>query len=147
MLRLFCFALLCFVFRLHAFVEGAALRSIVLRYAGAPIATRFVLFIWRRRFFPSKFLYRFRFLFVMESTSHVLSFRMVLFHLVPTGWIFDISLCEDLINQSTITNVLTFFLPNRGMLRRSRCVLIFLLNTIIEPTVILRFNSLDCTSS
>ena len=35
-LRLFCFALLCFVFR-HAFVEAAALRSIVLRYAGAPI--------------------------------------------------------------------------------------------------------------
>ena len=34
-LRLFYFALLCFVFRLHAFfVEAAALRSIVLRYAG-----------------------------------------------------------------------------------------------------------------
>ena len=32
--------LFCFVFRLHAFVQGAALRSIVLRYAGAPIATR-----------------------------------------------------------------------------------------------------------
>ena len=34
---------LCFVllrFRLYAFVEAAALRSIVLRYAGAPIATR-----------------------------------------------------------------------------------------------------------
>ena len=33
----------CFVllrFRLYAFVEAAALRSIVLRYAGAPIATR-----------------------------------------------------------------------------------------------------------
>ena len=37
---LFFFALLCFVFRLYAFVEAAALRSIVLRYAGAPIATR-----------------------------------------------------------------------------------------------------------
>ena len=37
---LFCFALLCFVFRLYALVEVAALRSIVLRYAGAPIATR-----------------------------------------------------------------------------------------------------------
>ena len=37
MLRLFCFVR----FRLYAFVEAAALCSIVLRYAGAPIATRF----------------------------------------------------------------------------------------------------------
>ena len=37
---LFSFALLCFVFRLYAFVEAAALRSIVRRYEGAPIATR-----------------------------------------------------------------------------------------------------------
>ena len=34
------FVLLCFVFRLYAFVEAAALRSVVLRYAGASIATR-----------------------------------------------------------------------------------------------------------
>ena len=34
------FVLFCFVFRLYAFDEAAALRSIVLRYAGAPIATR-----------------------------------------------------------------------------------------------------------
>ena len=40
MLRLFCVALLCFVFRLDNFIGAAALRSIVLRYAGAPIATR-----------------------------------------------------------------------------------------------------------
>ena len=40
LIRLFYFALLCFVFRLYATVEAAALRSIVLRYAGAPIATR-----------------------------------------------------------------------------------------------------------
>ena len=43
------FVLFCFVFRLYAFVEAAALRSIVLRYAGAPITTRapffFLLFI------------------------------------------------------------------------------------------------------
>ena len=37
---LLCFALLCFVSRLYTFVEAAALRSIVLRYAGALIATR-----------------------------------------------------------------------------------------------------------
>ena len=37
--------------------------------------------------FPEYFLYHFRFLFVMESTSYVLSFRMVFFYLVTTGWI------------------------------------------------------------
>ena len=50
---------LCFVllrFRLYAFIEAAALRSIVLRYAGAPIATSVfflfpLLFIWRCHFF------------------------------------------------------------------------------------------------
>ena len=36
----------------------------------------------------------------MESTSSVLSFRMVFFYLVTTGWIFDISLCENSIDQS-----------------------------------------------
>ena len=34
----------------------------------------------------------------MESTSYVLSFLMVFFYLVTTGWIFDISLCENSIN-------------------------------------------------
>ena len=36
----------------------------------------------------------------MESMSYVLSFRMVFFYLVITGWIFDISLCENSISQS-----------------------------------------------
>ena len=40
---LFCFALLRF--RIYAFVEAAALRSTVLRYAGAPIATRVFVFV------------------------------------------------------------------------------------------------------
>ena len=36
----------------------------------------------------------------MESTSYVVSFRIVLFYLVTTGWISYISLiCEDSINQ------------------------------------------------
>ena len=39
------FVLFCFAFRLYAFVEAAALRSIVLRYAGVPIATRVSLFL------------------------------------------------------------------------------------------------------
>ena len=43
----FLWCYVCFVllrFRLYAFVEAAALCSIVLRYAGAPIATRVSLF-------------------------------------------------------------------------------------------------------
>ena len=36
----------------------------------------------------------------MGSTSYVLSFRIVFFYLVTTGWIFDIRLCENSINQS-----------------------------------------------
>ena len=37
----------------------------------------------------------------MESTSHVLSSRMVFFYLVTTGWIFDIGLlCENSVHQS-----------------------------------------------
>ena len=41
----------------------------------------------------------------MESRSYVLSFRMMFFYLVTTGWIFDISLCEN----STNTVVLFVF--------------------------------------
>ena len=36
----------------------------------------------------------------MESTSYVLSFRMVFFYLVTTGWIFEISLCENSIKKN-----------------------------------------------
>ena len=36
----------------------------------------------------------------MESTLYVFPFRMVFFCLVTTDWIFDISLCENSINQS-----------------------------------------------
>ena len=64
----------CFVllrFRFYAFVEAAALRSIVLRCAGAPIATRvsfflsFFFFVYlEMSFFPSIFCNHCRFLFV-----------------------------------------------------------------------------------
>ena len=53
-------------FRLYAFVQATALRSIVLRCAGAPIATRvpfFLLIIWRYRLFRV-FSYHCRFLLV-----------------------------------------------------------------------------------
>ena len=102
---------LCFVllrFRLYAFVEAAALRSTVLRCAGAPIATHtcFFLFsfllIWRCRVFRVFFV-PLPFSLCMESTSYVLSSRLVFFYLVKRGWNFDISLiCENLINQSII---------------------------------------------
>ena len=39
------FVLFCFVFHPYAFVEAAALRSIVLRYAGVPIVTRVSFFL------------------------------------------------------------------------------------------------------
>ena len=40
------FVLFCFVFRPYAFVEAATLGSIVLRYAGVPIATRVSFFFF-----------------------------------------------------------------------------------------------------
>ena len=75
-------ALLCFVFRLHYFVEAVALRSIVLRYAGAPIATRvsfffFLLFLWRCRFF--------RVFFWIISAFFVWRVRRTFF---PSKWCF-----------------------------------------------------------
>ena len=97
----FCFVLLRFC--LYAFVEAAALRSIVLRYAGSPIAPRFflfffLLFIWRCRF-SRVFFVPFPPSLYIETTSYVLFFRMVFFYLVTTGWIFDISLCKNSINK------------------------------------------------
>ena len=100
-----CFVLLRFRLYYAFFVEAAAVRSIVLRYASAPIATRvfFYLFIffflWRYRFFRVFFV-PFPLSLCMESTYYVLSFRMVFFYLVTTGWIFYISLCKNSINQS-----------------------------------------------
>ena len=93
-----CFALLRF--RLYASVEAAALYSAVLRYAGAPIATR-VSFSFLGGVAFSEYLFvPFPLCLCMDSTSYVLSFRMVFFYLVTTGWIFDISLCENSIKQS-----------------------------------------------
>ena len=89
--------------RLYAFVEAAALRPIVLRYAGVPMATRVSLFFFspfvylEMSLFPST---SFPLSLCMESTLYVLSFRMVVFYLATTGWIFYISLCENSTNQS-----------------------------------------------
>ena len=58
-------------FRLYAFVEVAALRSIVLRYAGASIATRVFFFFFGDVVFSEYFLYHFRFLFVVWTIEYV----------------------------------------------------------------------------
>ena len=105
MLRLFLF---CFVFRLYAFVEAATLRSIVLRYAGVPIATRVSFFLFFLffclfgdvAFSEYLFLYHLRFLFVWRVRRTFFPSGRCFFYLVTTGWIFDISLCENSINQS-----------------------------------------------
>ena len=70
------FFLFCFVFRPYPFVDAAALRSIVLGYAGVPIATRGCFFL---SLLPSIFFVPFPQYLCMESMSYVLSFRMVFF--------------------------------------------------------------------
>ena len=89
MLRLFCFASFS---RPYAFVEAAALRSIVLRYAGVPIATRVSFFLFFSFFclfgdvaFSEFFFVPFPLSLCMESTSYVLSFLMVFFYLVTSN--------------------------------------------------------------
>ena len=93
----------CYLF--YAFVEAATLCSIVLRYAGAPIATRVLFLFFSFCLFGdvafSEYLTIAAFsLYDMESTSYVLFFRRVFFYLVTTGWTFYVSLCENSINQS-----------------------------------------------
>ena len=114
------FALLRFC--LYAFVEAAALRSIVLRYAGAPIATRvfffFLLFIWRCRFFRVFFSNISTFsLYGEESTSYVFSFRMVFFYLVTTGWILCHSLSLAYVRNKKKRNLKKTLEPREGFLR------------------------------
>ena len=85
----FLWCYVCFVllrFRLFAFVEAAALCSIVLRYAGVPIATHvffFFFFFFSSLFgdvaFSEYFFCIISAFFCMESTSYVLSFRKVFF--------------------------------------------------------------------
>ena len=74
----------------------------------------FFFFIWRDVAFSEYCLYHFRSLCI-SSTSYVLSFRIAFFNLVTTGWIFDISLCENLcenlMNQSI--NTWRFVSPSR----------------------------------
>ena len=103
------FVLFCFVFRLHVFVKAAALRSIVLRYAGVPIATRvsfflsFFFFTFYLEMMMSLyfFLYHFHFLFVWRARRTFFPSGWCFFYLVTTGW--------NSINQSIICCVVVFF--------------------------------------
>ena len=52
------------------------------------------LFLWKCRF-SRVFFVPSPFSLCMESTSYVFSFLVVFFYPVTTGWIFDISLCEN----------------------------------------------------
>ena len=109
---LFCFfALLCFVFRLlYAFVEAAALRSLVLRYTGAPIATRVSYFFPIGDVaFSEYFLYHFRFLSVWIVRRTFFPSVWCFSYLVTSGWIFYISLCKNLISKSINHDVFFVF--------------------------------------
>ena len=124
-----CFVLFCFCF--YAF-EAAALRLIVLRCAGAPIAGRVSFFLfpfvyWRCRFFRVALFVLLPFSLCIESTSYVLSFRMVFFYLVTTALIVGISLlCENSTNQSiNLSCVLFLFLSSILLLKDSRQLLLF----------------------
>ena len=81
-------------------IEATALRSIVLRYAGAPIAIRvsfFFPFVYlEMSLFPSIFVPLPFSLYIERVRRTFFFFRMVFFYLVTTGWIFYISLlCEN----------------------------------------------------
>ena len=94
--------------RLYIFVEAAALRLIVLRFTGDPIATRvcvcgpvcvcFFLFIGRCRFFQNFFV-PLPLSLCMENTSYVIFFQMVFVLPCDHGLDFLYQLCENSINQ------------------------------------------------
>ena len=105
--------------------EAATLHSIVHRYAGAPIATRasFFLFLFvylEMSLFPSIFCtiiaaFSYYTINSMERTSYVLSFRMVFFYLVTTGWIFDISLLFIYVRIQSITQIMYYTTVDTNM--------------------------------
>ena len=108
LLLLFCFA--SFFVSMLSLKPRPFVQLIVLRYAGVPIVNSptcfffcfffFVVYL-EMSLFPSIFLYHFRLsLFVWRVRRTFFPSGWCLFYLVTTGWIFDISLCENSINQS-----------------------------------------------
>ena len=113
-----------FRFRLYTYVEAATLRSIALRYSGAPTATRvsfffpFFLFSFfpfvslEMSLFPSTFV-PLLFYFCTESTSHVFSFFLpdgdgAFLYIVTAGWIFLHEPCEKDTIQASPEHLFVF---------------------------------------
>ena len=101
-LCLFCFVSVSF-FVVAFTEEAAALCSTVLRssvcmrpdsHTQLHLSTSFSVFV------HVAFSDYFCTITVFSLYGYVFSFRMVFFYLVTTGWVFDISLCENSINQS-----------------------------------------------
>ena len=118
-------AFIClYIFRLYDFVEAAALRSIVLRYAGTLIATRvsfFFPFVYLEMLlFPCTFctISVFSLYYIVRSFLP----NQVFSYLVTTGWIFYISFMLEFkqsINQSISPEPQTQ--PYRNVLSKKRC--------------------------
>ena len=117
-----------FRFHLYTFIEAAALRSVVLRYAGAPTATRvsssFSFCFFGDIAFPEYFCTIAVFSLYGEYAL-CFSFWVVLFYLVTTGWIVCISLCGNSTNQS-INSIWRYFqhahfIPIVGVGKRGAC--------------------------
>ena len=110
------FVLFNFVFVFFASIEAAALRSIVPRYICAPTATRcsltticvllfvclFVI-VLEMSLFPSTFC-TIAVKCLYGEYVVCFPFQLVIFHLVSTGWIVDISLREKSTRQSIFIN-------------------------------------------
>ena len=107
-----------FCFHLFALTEAATLPSIVLRFSicirpdghmqlSSNCLRPFFVFVSSFFCFFGDVVFFEYFLSItvylcMESTLYVFPFWMVFLYLVNTGWIFDIRLCENSINQSII---------------------------------------------
>ena len=107
---LWCYVCLVLLrFRLYAFIEAAALRSIVLRYAGAPIATRVSFFFSFFFLVGDVTLFEYFCAIIMVFSlygEYVVRFflRMVFFYpVVSTGWNSNIIslLCKNSITKQT----------------------------------------------
>ena len=106
----FPFVLFCFVFLIMFSLKPQPFVQSPFKCRRPDSHTRFflsfsLLFILRCRFFRVFFV-PLPFSLCMDSSSYVLSFRMVFFYLVTTDWIFDISLCGNSISQSVNQSII-----------------------------------------
>ena len=126
-----CFALLRF--RMDAFAEAAALRSLVLRYADAPVAARVsfffsLLFIWRCRFF--------RVFFVPFITVFSLYGEYVVRSFLPNGVFVP---CDHGLDFSTSAYV-TIQSINQSSINQVARTCILQANVVVFPPSIMSFD-------